>query len=269
MARRPSSPTPQPATFTADQMRQGIRELERRLKELKEVDFSNFILVDENRLKALAASVNATLASVFPPGTTEHTNFYIGSLWRASVAISDYGSRQSIASESLAGWKEGFAYGVAKLEAAIKYLKEKLEDMGETTGGRASIALQNLSLHPTIQSAVQKKFADGHYADAIETACKILNNLVQNKSGVFDIDNSKLMQKVFSRDNPILKFNDGSSEDLKNEQQGMMFLFCGAIQGLRNPRAHRVIDDHPEMALEALCFISMLAKYLDATNKVE
>jgi len=272
MARRSQYNPPQPANLSADQIRKGIRALERRLDELKSIDFGSIPEDDEPRLEALSTSVNASIDSVFPPGTAENNNFAIGHLWRGSMTTSsflDYGLHQDRWPETRKGWQDGFSYGIARLEGAIKYLSESLADMGETVGGRASIALQTTPLHQAVQSAVQKKFADGHYSDAIETACKVLNNLVQVRSGCFDLDNTKLMQKVFSRDNPILRFNDLSSDDLKNEQQGMMFLFCGVIQALRNPRAHRVIEDHPEMALEAISFISMLAKYLESSVKVE
>lgn len=272
MARRPPNTPPQPADLSADQIRKGIRTLERRLGELKTIDFSSIQENEESRLEALSASVNTSIDSVFPPGTVENYNFSVGHLWRGSMTTSsflDYGLHRDTWPETRAGWQKGFEYGISKLESAIKHLSESLSDMGETVGGRASIALQTTPLHQAVQSAVQKKFADGHYSDAVETACKVLNSLVQVRSGCFDLDNTKLMLKVFSKDNPILRFNDLTSDDLRNEQQGMMFLFCGAIQALRNPRAHRVIEDHPEMAMEAICFISMLAKYLESSIKVE
>lgn len=46
-----------------------------------------------------------------------------------------------------------------------------------------------------------------------------------------------------------------------------MQLFCGAVTGLRNPRAHKIINDNAEEAVEFLAFISLLAKLLDKAKK--
>jgi hypothetical protein len=47
----------------------------------------------------------------------------------------------------------------------------------------------------------------------------------------------------------------------------MMFLFAGAMLALRNPRAHELMKDDPEQALEYIAFLSMLAKSLDRATK--
>ena len=49
---------------------------------------------------------------------------------------------------------------------------------------------------------------------------------------------------------------------------GMMHLFIGAVLALRNPRAYSVFDDSSELALDAIAFLSMLAKRLDATKRL-
>jgi uncharacterized protein (TIGR02391 family) len=70
------------------------------------------------------------------------------------------------------------------------------------------------------------------------------------------------MQTAFSPKNPVLKFNKLASQSDIDEQQGFMFMFCGAVSGLRNPRAHGFIQDDPERALEFIAFVSLLAKLL-------
>ena len=46
-----------------------------------------------------------------------------------------------------------------------------------------------------------------------------------------------------------------------------MRLFEGASMALRTPRAHRLVDDHPEFAFEAIVFISFLAKMLATAER--
>jgi uncharacterized protein (TIGR02391 family) len=101
---------------------------------------------------------------------------------------------------------------------------------------------------------------------AIEDAVKALNGLVRLRSGE-TLDGMALMQKVFSSNAPILRFNDLADQSEKDEQLGFMMMFSGAVAGLRNPRAHKLINDDPERALEFIAFVSLLAKLLDGARK--
>jgi uncharacterized protein (TIGR02391 family) len=56
------------------------------------------------------------------------------------------------------------------------------------------------------------------------------------RSGL-DVDGAALMQKAFSPNGPVLKFNDLSNQSDRDEQLGFMNMFSGAVSGLRNPRA--------------------------------
>jgi uncharacterized protein (TIGR02391 family) len=82
-----------------------------------------------------------------------------------------------------------------------------------------------------------------------------------------DLSGTELMMKVFSPKNSILKFNELKSETDLSEQQGMMFLYAGAISAFRNPRAHGIRVDEPENALDIILFISLLLKSLDTTER--
>lgn len=75
------------------------------------------------------------------------------------------------------------------------------------------------------------------------------------------------MMTVFTVKNPILRFNDLSSESDRSEQQGLMHLYAGAMLTFRNPRAHELVSDDAEYALEAISFVSLLAKTLGRAKK--
>jgi uncharacterized protein (TIGR02391 family) len=145
--------------------------------------------------------------------------------------------------------------------------EEKITDLGETPAGKALKALGELEIHTEIERAVAKLFRDGHYANAVEDACKVLDGLVKIRSGRYDISGTELMQNVFSPKNPVLKFSDLQTQTEQSEQQGMMFLYAGAMLALRNPRAHEIIEDDPEKALEYIAFLSLLAKSLDKAKR--
>ena len=82
------------------------------------------------------------------------------------------------------------------------------------------------------------------------------------------LDGMALMHKVFSPNAPLLRFNALADSSDKDEQQGFMMMFAGAVAGLRNPRAHKLITDDPERALEFIAFVSLLAKLLDGAEEV-
>lgn len=119
-----------------------------------------------------------------------------------------------------------------------------------------------LALHREIARAASGLYRDGHYANAVEASVKALNGLVRLRSGL-EIDGTTLMERAFSPNNPILKFNDLSDPSDRDEQKGFLMMFSGAVSGLRNPRAHGFIHDDPERALEFIAFVSLLAKLLD------
>lgn len=131
---------------------------------------------------------------------------------------------------------------------------------------RALRAYETLDLHESIADAASDLYRDGHYANAIEDAVKALNNLVRLRSGL-EIDGSALMNTAFSPEKPILRFNELQDASDKDEQRGFMMMFAGAVAGLRNPRAHKLIKDDPERALEFIAFVSLLAKLLGGATR--
>lgn len=154
-------------------------------------------------------------------------------------------------------------------EAGLAILRAVKEDIeAEIEVGTGAIGISDLPLHPRIAEVSLALYANGHYDDAVLDASKALINLVKEKSRRDDMDGVGLMTEVFSKDNPILAFNDLSTRSDKDEQQGMMHLFQGAVLAIRNPRGHEFPDDSPERAMEYISFVSMLAKFVDGTRRV-
>ena len=94
-----------------------------------------------------------------------------------------------------------------------------------------------------------------------------LVNFVREKSRRHDLDGANLMRTVFSRNNPILVFNELTDQSDLDEQEGMMHLFEGAVLALRNPRAHTLSDDSPEQTLEYIALLSLLANQVERAQR--
>lgn len=237
-----------------------VKKLERRLRELEEMSPAGGMdwFVEAART---AASVNATIDEVFGEHTADVHDFYLDTAWFTAVWTDD---QASCAKQ----FDQGLKRARALVSDAIKRLNERAADADDDTASRTVKAYGGLDLHPEIGRAATDLFLNGHYANAIEDAVKALNAFVRLRSGVEDRDGIKLMEYVFSLKSPILAFNDlrdGSDED---EQKGFMMMFSGAVAGLRNPRAHRLVQDDPERALEFIAFISLLAKLVDGAKRL-
>lgn len=121
-------------------------------------------------------------------------------------------------------------------------------------------------IHPMVSQVAKQRFADGHYADAVEAALKALSSEVKQifrAAGGPDIDGVSLMQTAFSPNKPRIVLADLSTQSGKNMQRGYMELFTGAMSAIRNPKAHENVLISPERALHFLFLASMLWTTLD------
>ncbi len=193
----------------------------------------------------------------------------LDALW--GVTSLDTASDNMFHGTPLAEVRDGLRQGMAAAKAHLETIKagflEELGDAGHTGTAKTLKAYEGLELHAAIERAAGKLFHDGHYANAVEDAVKALNALVRLNSGVDDKDGSSLMEHAFSPKNPILKFNSLADASDLDEQRGFMMMFSGSVAGLRNPRAHKIIKDDPEKALEFIAFVSLLAKLADQAKK--
>jgi uncharacterized protein (TIGR02391 family) len=261
MAKRYTAPPkPRPAELSPQQIRAAIPKLERRIEDLKALKIEE--LTEDNyaaKVSDLEARIESSLIEVFGNDTADYERFRVHMIDGTPVFMSGPPAHIEERKQFI---RRGVSDASSLLGTAVSVLKERLEDTGETAAARAINAYSGLDLHPEIARAASQLYRDGHYANAVESAVKAFNGLVRLRSGL-EADGRPLMQKAFSPSNPILKFNDLSDQSDRDEQMGFMDMFCGAVSGLRNPRAHGFINDDPERALEFIAFVSLLAKLLD------
>jgi uncharacterized protein (TIGR02391 family) len=247
-------------------MSAAIVKIDRRIADLEAFDVESISDRGDARIHALENKLDELLVSTFGAGTLEYERYHypVAKLDRAGFSSLYYTVELS---EVIEGLVKGKASALAQLTAIKEGFLENLEDAGLSSAGRALRAYDGLELQEDVDDAAAALFRDGHYAEAVEAAVKALNQLVRLRSGVEDKDGTQLMESVFSPNNPVLKFNSLSDQSDKDEQKGFMMMFSGAISGLRNPRAHKLIKDDPERALEFIAFISLLAKLAKSAKK--
>jgi uncharacterized protein (TIGR02391 family) len=156
------------------------------------------------------------------------------------------------------------------IESAITEF-ERLESDSILNIGRF-VGFNDYDLHQRIKEVVGKKFEDGHYAEAVEAGFKEVIKRVKDYVNAQDggnLDGTKVMSRAFDfdRQNPLIKFNNLQSEEEKDEQRGIAFLFKGIV-GIRNRKAHENIAlNDPYRALDYLALASLLMRLLDEYEK--
>jgi uncharacterized protein (TIGR02391 family) len=258
--------------LSAGELRAATARFRRRIAELTEFDPDKLGTQSNQRsdpeVIALSAAIDEALSKAFGYRTPAYKRYQ--SAVTLDTTARNYAHPVSH-HEIVQGIHTGKTRAVVLLNQALSTLEERLLDLGEqpeeaTAAAKVLRAYEGLDLHPEIARAANQLYRDGHYSNAIEDAVKALNDLVRLRSGT-GADGTSLMETVFSPNKPVLRFNELKDQTDKDEQKGFMMMFSGAVAGLRNPRAHRLIKDDAERALEFIAYISLLAKLLDGAKK--
>lgn len=128
-------------------------------------------------------------------------------------------------------------------------------------------------LHPRVREIAEHDFKNKSYVAAVDQATKVLNELIQQKTGIYDKNEAELVQasmKSISQPEKLaIKFNDFLQEESgKNEQAGLALIAEGIFKAFRNPKGHKP-KDHPLIeldgyeALDQLVTINLLMKRIE------
>lgn len=231
--RRPQGPPPiQSKDFTLEDIEHGIRRLRRRVEEVTALAPTT-VGHDDARVEAATRNINADIGEIFGRNSPEfmaHGHHDVSHSPNVVVSVfDDHGP------DYQRYFAEGLPQSVAMLEGLIRRLEEKREDLAGDKTARVRASFEGLDLHPRIAAVAADLFRDGHYRNAVLDASVALVNYVKEKSRRHDLDGSGLMTTVFSKNNPVLAFNDRKDKTDEDEQEGLMHLFLGAVLALRNP----------------------------------
>jgi uncharacterized protein (TIGR02391 family) len=117
-------------------------------------------------------------------------------------------------------------------------------------------------IHPAVSEEAFPRFRNRQYADAVQAALKVVAHAVRTRSGLSE-DGSSLMQHAFSEKNPRLRFQDENPHIQKDMQVGYMQIFAGTMTGIRNPKAHALIDVDRRRCIHFLFLASLLVYKTD------
>ncbi|MFB7323427.1 TIGR02391 family protein [Streptomyces sp. NPDC056190] len=122
------------------------------------------------------------------------------------------------------------------------------------------------TLHPLIAKVAAERYNRGSYNDAVRSAFQAVEHRVQTLLGIHEVG-EKLMGTALGKP-PKITVTRSTGGSLDSEQNGMHFLFRGAMGALRNPRSHGPDEkDDRDEADEMLVFASFLMRRLDIEDE--
>jgi uncharacterized protein (TIGR02391 family) len=253
--RRPDPPPIEPREFrSVDEIDSGISKLERRIRELEQLDVAGAVHNDTGADDVVRSNVRETIREVFGPNSPEFTEHQHIRLWAGPM----YAGMDP--HEIVEGTERGRRQTIGILNGLIGRLREKRGELAGTgTAPAPSTYFDRLNLHPRILDVSRDLFLDGYHWEAVFAAAKALVNYVKERSGRHDLDGAPLVRAVFSRTGPVLAFNDLANQTDLDEQEGMMHLFEGAVLGIRNPGGHSFPEGPEQRAVEYISLLSLLA----------
>ncbi len=263
MAKR--SPVPPPLEErvfrSADEIDIAIKKLERRVTELQGLNIQEAVLTDNSADDVAESNVRAAILEVFGQNSPEFKEHQYLDIWVGPI-IGGMSKSAIIAAKT-----RGVVQTIGILNGLINRLREKREDLSGGTVAAPATYFDRLNLHPRILEVSRDLFLDGHPQEAVFAAAKTLVNYVKDRSARHDLDGAPLMRTVFSRNAPILAFNDLKDQTDADEQEGMMHLFEGAALAIRNPGGHSFPGGTDQRALEYISLLSLLSYRVQEAKK--
>ena len=241
-------------------LKRGIVTLKRRIEELDMVDVRRVVVQQSEEDDLVLRHIRDAVKDVFGPYSPESTEFNSAVMWAGPTVGGTDATRMHRVENGKRNLK-------VRLEALVNHLREQYDELVATSAAAPVDKLQEL--HPRIAAVANTLFMDGHHWQAVFEASKALVNYVKEQSGRRDLDGAALMRTVFSRNNPILAFNDLGDQTKQDEQEGMMHLFEGVVLGIRNQGGHSFPDGSEQRALEYLSLLSLLAYRVQETTQVK
>lgn len=254
-----TEPVIEPKNFSSvSEIETGITKLKRRIEEVQALNHQQ-IRFDDQKVDNAESNVRETIRDVFGQNSPEfHKNCY-HEIWfgRHAIGMTDHERQQNFSA--------GIPKTVSLLGGLIQRLEEKKFDLSDEFQPVQLCDFWDL-VHPHIIGISRSRFESGHYADSVEAAFKEINNCVKKnvkKRIGEDLDGSTLMNRAFSVNNPVISFDDLSTETGKNIQVGFMQIFSGSMTGIRNPKAHANITIDDKRAKHFIVLASLLMHKLD------
>ena len=127
-------------------------------------------------------------------------------------------------------------------------------------------------LRGDLWKAINAHYERKDYTEAVRDSVFQLSELLREKSGIEDLDGSRLVEKTMLGNSPVILINKNETTTEKDYQQGIGFSLKGIMQAIRNPISHEKRTFKQEDAETIILYINYLMNQIDqsgGTPKIE
>ena len=246
---------------TEDELSEAIRALMYRIDCLQAESLARDIQANAVNVAVQESAFRNTIREIFGSDSPEFEEFGSAQMLRGPLRV---GMPQS---EVVQAKLRGREYMVQVCAELIGRLQQKILEIRRKVEAGHLTSSTEPQIHPTIDAATKDLVANGHHWEAVFAAGKALVLHVKDRSGRYDVDGVALMRTVFSKKDPILRFNELATTTDLDEQEGMMHLFEGAVMAIRNPGGHGFPTGSEALASQYIQLLSLLAARVDAASR--
>lgn len=109
---------------------------------------------------------------------------------------------------------------------------------------------------------IKKLYQERNFTQAVQETSKLFYKVIQDKSGIRDIDGTTLVDRAFGK-NGVLRFIVHKDHQHIDTHEGFYFLCRGASLAFRNPAAHALIELSEQEAGVQIAMMAYLIDHID------
>lgn len=121
-------------------------------------------------------------------------------------------------------------------------------------------------LREDFYKAIKNHYEQSDYTEALRDAMFFVRDLLQEKSGFVNKDNTELVESSLLGKNAAIKINKYETKSEMNFQEGIGFALKGLVMHLRHPISHEKIEYSEQDADAQLLYINYLINQIDKSS---
>lgn len=111
-------------------------------------------------------------------------------------------------------------------------------------------------------AVIKDNYERGSYTTAITNLIQYINEVVQDKANLENVDNTSLIEQAFFTKPPKLAINKLQTKTEKDVQEGIGHILKGICLAIRNPRSHKRYNDDKATANTIILFCDYVLNFI-------
>ncbi len=111
-------------------------------------------------------------------------------------------------------------------------------------------------------SVIKDNYEKGSYTTAITNLIQYINEVIQDKANLENVDNTSLIEQAFFSKPPKLAITKLQTRTEKDIQEGVGHLLKGICLAIRNPRSHKRFNDDKQTAITIILFCDYILSFV-------